>query len=111
MPFLNDDMRPDRSKVLIKTDGSKKFIFQPTEQDGASKLLEINVMNAIATVASNNFKAELSVPTRPGFTNALAPVNDALQPSLVTMDLEAGVDAIKKIIFFASRTLTLQERD
>lgn len=110
MPFLNDDMRPDRAKVLIKTDGSK-FIFQPTEQNGAANLLEMKVMNALATIASNNLKVELSVPTKPGFTNALAPVNDALKPSLATMDFEKGVEAIKKVIFFASRSLTLKERD
>lgn len=110
MPFLDDSMRPDRAKVLIKTDGSK-FMFQPTERNGVDNLLEIKVMNAIATVVSNNFRVELSIPTRPGFTNALVPVNDALQPSLVTMDFEDGIEAIKKVIFFGSRTLTLRERD
>lgn len=110
MPFLGDDMRPDRSKVLIKTDGSK-FIFQPTERDGADSLLQIGVMNALATIASNNFRVEISVPTRTGFTHALVQVNDALKPSLATMDFKEGVEAIKKAIYFASRSQTLKERD
>lgn len=110
MPFLDEDMRPDRAKVLIKTDGSK-FIFQPLDRNEISTLLSMGIMNAIATLALNDMKVELSVPTRPGFTNALAQVNEALKPSLASMDFDEGVEAMKKIIFFASRTLTLREAD
>ena len=110
MPFLGDDMRPDRAKVLIKIDGSK-FTFMPIERDGASNLLAMNVMNALATLVSGDVKVQVSVPTRPGYTNSLAPVNDALKPSLKTMDFEEGIKAMNNVIFFASRTLTLQERD
>lgn len=110
LPFLEDDMRPDRTRVLIKFDGSR-FTFQPIRREGSSDLLKMNVMNAIATLVSNDKKVQLSVPTRPGFTNALSPVNEVIKPSLQTMDLEEGIRAINKTIFFASRSLTLQEKD
>lgn len=110
LPFLKADMRPDRAGVLIRTDASN-YTFQPVSREDASKLLEMNVMNAIASLVANDFNVYLSVPTRPGFTNALMPLNAALKPSLKSMDFEEGVSAVKNVIFVGSRSLTLEESD
>jgi hypothetical protein len=58
----------------------------------------------------NNFRVEISVPPD-WLHHALVQVNDALKPSLATMDFKEGVEAIKKAIYFASRSQTLKERD
>lgn len=111
MPFVKDDMRPDKSRILIKTDGSSLLIFQPLEQESTSKLLNENVMEAIATVVLNDFRAKLSVPTRAGYCNALTEVNDALKPALSTMNLEEARKAMTSLIFFAAHGSTLPVRD
>jgi hypothetical protein len=93
---------------LIKTDGSK-FIFQPTERDGADSCA--NWSNECpSNDRFNNFRVEISVPPD-WLHHALVQVNDALKPSLATMDFKEGVEAIKKAIYFASRSQTLKERD
>jgi len=110
MPFVNEDMRPDKSKVLIKTDGHQ-FIFQPLTIQDVSSLLNMNVMEAIATLVVNDVSVQTSIPTRPGFCNALSPVNDILKPSLKTMNLTEGKQAIRTLIFRARHAQTLPEKD
>lgn len=110
MPFVNEEMRHDKSKVLIKTDGHN-FIFQPLTAQDVSSLLNINVMEAMATLVLNDVSVQTSIPTRSGFTNALSEVNDLLKPSLKTMNLREGRQAMKTLIFHARHAQTLPEKD
>lgn len=110
MPFLNEEMRPDKSKVLIKTDGVN-FIFQPLTSQDVSSLLNKSVMEALGTLVINDISVQTSIPTRPGFTNAMFPVNEILKPSFEKMDLREGRQAMKKIIFRSRHAQTLPEKD
>ncbi|HIG8367782.1 YkgJ family cysteine cluster protein [Enterobacter kobei] len=108
MPFVKEDMRPDKMKILIKIDGSK-FIFQPLKAENITALLNQNVMEAMASFVMNGLEVHTSIPTRPGFCNALLSVNEVLKPSLETKILQEGQQAIKGLIFRAKHSLTLPE--
>lgn len=70
MPFLHDDMRPDRSKILIKQDETG-FVFQPLRSENTNNLTHENVLEAIGALVSNGIEVKTSIPTRPGYCNAL----------------------------------------
>ncbi len=108
MPFVNEDMRPDKSRILIRTDGTPLFIFQPLEKDSVPRLLDEKVMEAIATVVLNDFKAQLSIPTHLGYCNAISEVNDALKPALSTLNLDQARKTMMNIISSAACSSTLR---
>lgn len=110
MPFLTDDMRPDRSKILIKQDEAG-FVFQPLKSDYVRNLLNENVLTAIGALIDAEVTISTSIPTRPGFTNYKMQINDILKQNVANRDL-AGVRTLMRTIIFRSRNAqTIPEPD
>jgi hypothetical protein len=81
MPFLRDDMRPDRSKILIKPETETGFVFQPLRSENANNLTHENVLEAIGSLVSNGIEVKTSIPTRHGYCNAMMNINEHISCS------------------------------
>lgn len=110
MPFLRDDMRPDRSKILIKQDETG-FVFQPLRAEHVNNLTDENVLEAIGTLVSNNIEVKTSIPTRPGYCNSLMSIHDQLRIAVENLDLQAARQTMRSIIFRSRHSQTLPEPD
>lgn len=110
IPFLRDDMRPDRSKILIKQDETG-FVFQPLRSENTNNLTHENVLEAIGSLVSNGIEVKTSIPTRPGYCNALMTINEHLKVAVDNLDLQAARQVMRKVIFHSRHSQTLPEPD
>ncbi|MCR3690974.1 MULTISPECIES: YkgJ family cysteine cluster protein [Citrobacter] len=108
MPFLRDDMRPDHSKILIKQDEAG-FVFQPLQAENAKNLTHENVLEAIGALVSNGIEVKISIPTRPGYCNALMSVHEQLKVAVDNLDLQAARQVMRSAIFHSRHSQTLPE--
>lgn len=66
---IGPEMRPDRSKVLIRSDGSS-LCFQPVDKDRVSALLEPEPLRVMGSALVQGLKVKISVPTREGYCSS-----------------------------------------
>ncbi|MDV0596285.1 MULTISPECIES: YkgJ family cysteine cluster protein [Enterobacter] len=110
MPFLRDDMRPDRSKILIKQDETG-FVFQPLRSENMNNLTHENVLEAIGSLVSNGIEVKTSIPTRPGYCNAMMNINEHIKVAVDNLDLQAARQVMRNVIFHSRHSQTLPEHD
>lgn len=110
MPFIREDMRPDRSKVLIKQDETG-FVFQPLKPEYVNNLTHENVLEAIGALVSSNIEVKTSIPTRPGYCHVLLVLNDRIKPAVDKLDLHAARQVMRSAIFYSRHSQTRPEPD
>lgn len=107
-PSLGNEWRPDISKILLKFDG-KTVTLQPLKAENAKRLLDEGPLVLIAELMDAGIDVETSIPTKPGFCNALMTINDKFENAVNDRDLEAARNIMKRVIFKSRNSDTLQE--
>lgn len=108
LPLLDEEWRPDKSKILIKYSGNE-FILQPLKAEHSKTLLKEPALTFLAELISAGFKVETSIPTRQGFCNAKMTINDKLQDAIEKKDIDLAKSTMKKVIFVSRHSNTLPE--
>ena len=107
--MLGDEWRPDISNVLIRIDNNDSgvgLILQPLV-DPFDTLTSEDVIDFLGGCVSNNLPVYISVPTKPGYSNAIVKLNHPLAASVVTQDLQLARSTLTSLIKFAQKAKTL----
>lgn len=108
IPLLGEEWRPDKSKILIKLSESTA-VLQPLKAEHAKKLLDEPTLTLVAKLMNVGLNVETSIPTKPGFCNALMNINDKLEKAVNERDLQASRDVMKSVIFRSRNSNTLPD--
>lgn len=108
IPSIGNEWRPDKSQILIKLSGNRA-VLQPLKAEHAKKLLDEAPLTLMAELMNVGFEVETSIPTKPGFCNALMTINDKLEKAVNERDLNAARNTMKSIIFRSRNSNTLPE--
>ncbi|WP_147480465.1 YkgJ family cysteine cluster protein [Pseudomonas coronafaciens] len=90
---LKNNLRPDKSNILIRLDDGNSLTLQPIESP-VRFLTTTDVLELIATCINSNFEIAISVPTKPGHTNA----RQVLNQTISAVDIVSEVQIRRKVI-------------
>ena len=102
---VGPEMRPDRSGVLIRFDGSA-LCFQPVDKDRVSSLLDSEPLRVLGASIANGMKVEISVPTKEGYCSANLDVTELMSEVVKSREYEKMRSALLAAIQFASHSKT-----
>ncbi|BDY45142.1 hypothetical protein SGP15004_14500 [Shigella flexneri] len=98
-------MRPDRSGVLIRYDGSS-LCFQPVDKNRVSALIEPEPLRILGGLIDQGMKVEISVPTKEGYCSANINVTEHMSEVVKSREYVKMRSALLALIQFASRAKT-----
>ncbi|MCM7396640.1 hypothetical protein P0240_07375 [Enterobacter cloacae] len=102
---IGPEMRPDRSKVLIRFEGSS-LCFQPVDKNHVSALLEPEPLRVMGAVIAQGMKVEVSVPTKEGFCSANMDVTEHMSEVVKSREYAKMRSALLAAIQFSSQSKT-----
>jgi hypothetical protein len=107
MAQLGEELRPDRSNLLIRLQQDNKggLVLQPLSMPKET-LTSNHVMSLIGACISNSMPVFISIPTHEGFCHALIELNEVLAEAIAARNLRMARDNIVNAIDFGSTIMT-----
>ncbi|MFS7249338.1 YkgJ family cysteine cluster protein [Rahnella rivi] len=105
LPFMGPGLRPDRSKVLVRFDGSE-WCFQPTDKTHSSAILDEEILTVIGAIIDNDGKVSISIPTKPGYCSANTVVHEHLKEAVSRQSLQQVKRIMSDLIVLSSKAKT-----
>lgn len=102
---IGPEMRPDRSGVLIRFDGSS-LCFQPVDKNRVSALLDPEPLRVLGASIDHGMKVEISIPTREGYCSANLDVTEHMLGVVKSRELAQVRSALIAAIQFAADSKT-----
>ncbi|HCB3267213.1 MULTISPECIES: YkgJ family cysteine cluster protein [Citrobacter] len=102
---IGPEMRPDRSGVLIRYDGSS-LCFQPVDKNRVSALIEPEPLRILGGLVAQGMKVEISVPTKEGYCSSNINVTEHMSEVVKSREYAKMRSALLAAIQFASQSKT-----
>ncbi len=104
MPQLDDEWRPDRSGILLRSD-ENGIIFQPI-RDAKKVLTSARAIELIGGGVSQGIPMSMSIPTKKGFLSHGMSLNEPLQKVVESRSLAAIQNKMIDLIKFSKKQKT-----
>lgn len=103
---LKNNLRPDKSNILIRLDEGTSLTLQPIGSP-VRFLTTIDVLELIASCINSKFEIAISVPTKPGHTNARQVLNQTISVEDIASEVQIRNKVIEAIINASSANTDL----